>query len=354
MNVELAPVVQMLPQAQQDAWLGMAVVKNSIVAELTQAELNAQSLLVVDATQYAAIDGALANYRKAHTEMVELRKGFTNQIEKGITQPLMAFEKRVDPSQNEVYQRLAATSLSLRKAETNSVSQTNQINAEIAQFKAHCANEFFRVAAAYRTAIRAEITNQYTFWLNEGAAPDMVKLRVGLELIEIPAAEKFKPVLLTKEQMTEAYATLHQPDYSAIFSEMMEEMDNTFANFKSDLANKPKAIARQQEASKLANLTDTKQAIEEAAINTLIVTSEAVIIDTPKIKQTLTITIVESEAWAKTIMAGFIANMPAMVKYIRVKSWANLSIGQMAEYLGKLATETEIKINGVEYASVER
>lgn len=349
---ELAVIEKLTPQHQ--AWISLAEAKNDVLAELTQAELNAQSLLVVDATSHAAIDAALASYRKAHTEMVELRKGFTSQIEKGITQPLMAFEKRVDPANNEVYQRLNATSLSLRKTEAGNVAKINQVNAEIAQFKAHCTNEFFRVAAEYRTAIRAEITNQYTFWLNEGVPPDMVKLRTGLELIEVPAADKFKPVLLTKEHMTEAYATLHQPDYAAIFSEMMEEMDTTFANFRSDLANKPKAIERQQQAAQMADLADARQTTDEAAINTLIVTSEAVMFDTPKIKQTLNIIIVESEAWAKTIMAGFIANMPAMAKYIRVKSWANLSIGQMAEYLGKLATESEIKINGVEYASVER
>lgn len=356
MNNELAiaPVVQMLPQAQQDAWLGMAVAKNNVVAELKAAELNAQSLLVVDPSNYNTIDLALASYRKAHAEMVDIRKGFTNQIDAGIIQPLMAFEKRVDPAKNEVYQQLLQTSLRLRKEEADRVARINQVTMEITSFKAHCSNEFFRCAAEYRTAIRGEITKQYEYWLNEGKYPNLDQLRVGLEAIPTPAPAKFKPVYITGEQMQEAYGTIHKPDYAAIFEEMVEEMKETFANFSSDMANKTAAIERQHEIHQLATIQEQSQLAEETAINTLIVNSEAVVIAEPTIRRTYTITIIESEAWAKNVIAGFIANLPALGKYIRVKSWAKLTIGQMAEYLAKLATDTNTKVNGLQYESIER
>jgi hypothetical protein len=353
MNTELAPVVQLLPEPQREAWLGMAVAKNEIVTELKQAELNAQSLLVVS-DNYADIDAALANYRKAHAEMVEVRKGFTNQIDAGIIQPLMAFEKRVDPKSNEVYLRLSQRSLALRKEEADKVARINQVNQELASFKAHCTNEFFKCAAEYRSQIRAEITKQYEYWLNEGKQPNLEQLASGLEAIPTPAPAKFKPIYITTEQMSEVYNAIHKPDYSSIFEEMVAEMKETFANFDSDLANKSAAIARQHEVTQLNTLHEQSQLAEETAINTLIVNAEAVVIAEPTIKRTYTILTVESEAWAKNVIAGFITNLPALAKYIRVKSWAKLTIGQMAEYLAKLANDSETKVNGLTYESIER
>jgi hypothetical protein len=339
---------------QHEAWIRMADAKNEILANLQQSELNAQSMLVVHGSDYKEIDNALAAYRKAYSDMVELRKSFTNQIDRGIIQPLMAFEKRVDPKANELYQRLERNSLALRKEEADRVARANQINQELASFKAHCTNEFFRCAAEYRASIRREITKQYEYWLNEGTAPDMDKLRKALEMVPVPSVGKFSPVLITKEQMTEVYQGIHKPNYETIFAEMMGELDGTFANFKSDLANKKQAIARQKDAEQLAAIQQQHQVAEETAINTLIATSEAVVITEPTIKRTYTITVIESEAWAKAVMAGFITHLPHLAKYIRVKSWSKLSIGQMAEYLAKYANDTNTQIQGLQYESIER
>jgi hypothetical protein len=339
---------------QHEAWIQMADAKNSLVDELRQSELQAQSLLVVDTSTYQNIDTALATYRKAHSDMVELRKSFTNQIDKGIIQPLMAYEKRVDPKANEVYQRLEKASLALRKEEADRVTRINQVNQELAQFKAHCSNEFFRCAAEYRAAIRREITNQYAYWLKEGTMPDMKLMKDAMSLIDVPSITKFRPVLITKEQMKAVYDEIHKPNYQSILEEMIEEMDATFANFKSDLANKSAALARQKEAQQLADIQQKQQLAEESAINTLIATSEALVIAEPTIKRTYSIVVVESEAWAKNVIAGFISNMPHLAKYIRVKSWSKLSIGQMAEYLAKLATDTDTRVNGLTYESIER
>ena len=61
---------------------------------------------------------------------------------------------------------------------------------------------------------------------------------------------------------------------------------------------------------------------------------------------------VESEQWAKAVMAAFIVNLPNLGKWLRVKSWGNLKIGQMADYLGKLATETGVVFTGLEMEEV--
>jgi hypothetical protein len=353
MSNELAiQVANLTPQHQ--AWIGMAEAKNGLVADLTEKELAAQAILMVDAKDHVAIDAALLKYRKAHADMVDVRKEFTNQIDAGIIQPLMAFEKRVDPKANAEYQTLDATSLALRKRASEQAAAQNAINQELASFKAHCTNEFFRTAADYRTLLRRETLNVYEYYLKGKLTPDTEKIRKHLSDVHIPGCTKFIPIRITADQMTEIYNELHHPDYENILEEMLGEAEKVFANFSSDLANADAAIAAQKQSTELADLAQNKQVEEETAINTLIATSEALVIDTPKIKQTLTITIVESESWAKAIMAGFISNLPALAKYIRVKSWSKLSIGQMAEYLAKLATDSDIKIKGVEYASIEK
>lgn len=345
-------VANLTPQHQ--AWIGMAEAKNNLVADLTEKELAAQALLMVDKTDHAAIDKALLAYRKAHTEMADTRKAFTSKVTEGIIDPLMAFEKRVDPSKNVDYIALDNASLALRKKLAEEAAAQNAINQELASFKAHCTNEFFRTAADYRTMLRREITTVYEYYLKVKQAPDPDRLNKHLADVPVPGATKFLPVRITSEQMIAIYNDMHKPDYNAVLEEMCKEAQTVFASFESDVANADQAIASQQETAQLAEIASQKQVAEETAINTLIVSAETVIVETPKIKQTYQITIVESEAWAKAVMAGFITNLPSLAKYIRVKSWSKLSIGQMAEYLAKLATDSETKIKGVEYVCQER
>lgn len=349
-----APVT--LTEKQQAAWLAMASQKNKLANELQQKELKAQAILLPVATckEYGKIDTALAEYRKAHTEIVETRKAFTNQIDAGITQPLMAYEKRIDPKVNETYLLLSNSSLQLRKEETSKATQQNLKNQAIANFKAHCANEFYKAKEDLRGKIRKEISNQYQIHLQNRISPTIEKINELLRILKPEQSAKFNTNVLTNEELAVVYDTLMKPDYEEIYTHGKDLLISTFSNFDSDLANTKAAIAHQQQAEQLAEAKAATQVAEETAINTLIAHSETVIIDTPKIKKTLVVTVVESEQWAKTIMAAFITNMHHMGKYIKVKSWSKLTIGQMAEYLGKYSTETGAQIANLNYEEVEK
>lgn len=347
----LGELVQHQLTKQQIAWIGLANGKNKLMDQLTKDELNAQALLCGEG--HEQIDANLAAYRKAHTEMIERRKEYTNAIDAGIVQPLMAFEKRVDPKTNQAYADLAALSLSLRKQAEAKAATTNARNAETAAFKAHCQNEFFRVCAEYRTAIRAEIVKQYAYWLEIGTPCDIAGLKANLLLIQVPPVKKFIASYLTPEEMGGIYGGIPKPDYASVYVEMMSYADETFAHFNSDLANKTAAVAHVTQNAALESQAEARQVNEDIALNTLIATAETVVIDTPKIKRTLVITVVESEGWAKQIMTAFITNLPSLGKYIKVKSWAKLSIGQMAEYLSKYSTDEEKELPGLKYETKE-
>ena len=343
-----------ISEAQAAAWLGMAEQKNIIAADLQTYELQAQGLLlpVQNSQLYSEIDAALAAYRKLHTDTVEHRKGFTNKIDAGIVQPLMAFEKRIDPKVNEAYVELTARSLSLRQQEAANAAAANVKNQAVANFKAHCVNEFYRVAEELRGKLRREIGHQYKLHLEQRISPTMEKIKELLKLIPIPPTAKFTGTVLSTEELGEIYKGLNKPDFADIFNDAFILLETTFANFDSDLANAAAAIAHQKEQEQLAEVQAAQTLAEEMAMNTLIATSETVVVDAPKVKKTLQITVIESELWAKTIMAAFITNMQFMTKYIKVKSWSKLSIGQMAEYLSKYSTEEGVQLKGLQYEEI--
>ena len=346
---------QALTEKQQSAWLGMANQKNALTSQLQGLELKAQAILLISgASTYAEIELALAAFRKAHTEISETRLAFTSMVDAGIIKPLMAYEKRIDPKGNEAYIALTAKSLTLRKAEAERANTQNLKNQTAASFKAHCANEFYKAGEYLRSSLRKEISNQYQLHLTQKIAPTLPKIKELLQTIKPQGNSKFITTILSNEELGAIYAELTKPNFEAIYQDAYLVVNTMFANFDSDLANAAAAIAHQLEVEQLAEAHATTQMAEEMAINTLIATSEAVIIDTPKIKTTLVITVIESEQWAKAIMAAFITNMHHMGKYIKVKSWSKLTLGQMAEYLGKYSTESGHQIANLIYTEMEK
>lgn len=355
MNTTQIATIPALTEPQINAWLGMATTKNQLTDQLQSLELAAQAILlpVIGSEDHAAIDAALAEYRKAHTAIVDTRKPFTNTIDTAIVQPLMAFEKRVDPKVNSEYNMLVAKSLQLRKIEADKAAAVNLKNSVIAQFKAHCINEGQRCLTELGNELSRAISAQYKMHLESRLSPELDMIKEKVRAIAPPMMTKFETTVLTAAELQDIYAEIEKPNYDEVYQGAEDLIDRTFANFDSDLANAAEALKHQQEQAQLAEIEANKKLAEEQAINTLVVHSEAVVIDTPKIKKTVQIIVVESEQWAKAVMAAFITNLPHLTKYIRVKSWSKLSIGQMADYLSKFATDEGVAFNGVELKEVE-
>ncbi len=343
-----------LSERQQNAWLKMAAAKNQLTETLSGLELKAQGLLlpIKNSNDYAAIDAAIADYKKVHAEMIEKRKHFTTAIDSGIIQPLMAFEKRIDPKTNADLIAASTLSLSLRKIEQEKAALQNAKNAEVAAFKAFVQNEFARVVHEYRTDIRKETARYYKSCLETNNNTETELAKKLLKEIAPPKINKFNASYISKEEMTLIYAEIRKPNYEEIISDLLEEFDTMFANFESDVANAAAAIKHQQQQQKLFEMEEEKKLNEEMAINTLIASSESVIVEASKIKTYLQIVVIESESWAKSVISAFIINLPHLTKYIRVKSWSKLSIGQMADYLSKLATDEGVSFPNLQFTEI--
>lgn len=356
MTNELAPLPQSVSVEQANAWITLAEGKNNLMQHLSAQALAMQKILIDlnKCEDYRKIDESLATYRKQHDEMVKTRKAFTSQIEKGIIQPLMAKEKEVDPKENPLYNEMANKSLQKRKEEAAAAEKENQRLRELGEFKAHVQNGWLAVELAYTKALRDKVLENYTTDLSAGVRRRIEDTTLTLDSVEIPKMEKFTASIITREEMASIYNSIPKPNFDDICVKIGTEQVDMYRNFESDLKNKEQAIAHQKNAALLKEKDDENKAKSEAAITTLITTSEVVEVVAPKIKKSVKVVIVESPEWAKAVIAAFITNLNDLAPYIRVKSWSKLSIGQMADYLGKYATDTGDSFAGLQLEELEK
>lgn len=349
--------IETTPSTQQiEAWVQLAQSKNELTQKLANSELALQKILLdVNVNDHKAIDEALAVYRKSHTMLIESRKEFTSIIEGNIVQPLMQFEKRSDPKVNANYLDLTTISLNLRQIAAKKAHEFQALENEKNMFTNHCINEFLRIESKYIQDLNNAIDENYENHLtNNIVTPHLLVIEGSLRAVKIDAIRKFVPVIITKEQMQELFLKVEQPKYNEILENKISQLPHIFINYESDLANAAAAIEQRELDAKIAAKEIAHKLEAETAINTLISQASTPVVETPKIKVELKIEVINSPEWAQLIMTQFIANMPTLVKYVRVKTWDNLSIGQMATAISKHASETGETFKGIIYTEINK
>jgi hypothetical protein len=351
---ELAKIETTPQPAQIEAWVQLAQKKNELTQKLANSELALQKILLdVNVNDYKTIDEALAVYRKSHTSLIETRKEFTSIIDANIVQPLMQFEKRADPKVNTLYLELTTTSLNLRQIAAKKAHEFQSIENEKNMFTNHCINEFLRIESKYIQDLNNEVDSCYSQFLSQGIKePMLAEVEAFLRGVKLDAIRKFVPIIITKEQMQELFLKVEQPKYNDILENKIAMLPQIFINYETDLANAAAAIEARELEAKIAAKEIEQKLEAETAINTLISNASTPVVETPKIKVELKIEVINSPEWAQLIMTHFIANMPTLVKYVRVKTWDNLSIGQMATAIAKHATDTGETYKGILYSEL--
>ena len=353
-SLELAKLETTPQPAQIEAWVQLAQKKNELTQKLANSELALQKILLdCNVNDYKTIDEALAVYRKSHTSLIETRKEFTSIIDANIVQPLMQFEKRADPKVNTLYLELTTTSLNLRQVAAKKAHEFQSIENEKNMFTNHCINEFLRIESKYIQDLNNTIDIGYAANLTlDTPTPNLIDIEGNLRAVKIDAIRKFTPGIITKEQMQELFLQLEQPKYNEILENKISMLSQIFINYATDLANAAAAIEARELEAKIAAKEIAHKLEAETAINTLISNASTPVVETPKIKVELKIEVINSPEWAQLIMTHFIANMPTLVKYVRVKTWDNLSIGQMATAIAKHATDTGETYKGILYSEL--
>lgn len=325
----------------QQGWLKLAEIRIDLFDRLRldelacQAELNRIQDLPLEKMQ-SALKNAKFNLNEAKRKRLE----FTRMIDDKLTGPSMEFEKRMAAMIDEASKYELAARLDMESKAIESQLLQN----EIAQFKAHVINEWTRIAHEYRSNLQKMIDSSYINCIKaknpvEQLHAMVADLKVILSKFALGNFNKFDTRLIESEQALEIFHSIdkYNPDNDLAYYQTLAE--ERFAMYAHDLANEESLAKLEQEQQiRVANAEQELKA--DIATNTLIAQAETLIVDTPKVKREIKIVVIESEAWAMAVMSNFIKNWQHVNKYVKVKSWAKLSIGQMADALAKHISET--------------
>lgn len=338
----------------QKGWLHMAGIREQLFTDLQNAELSIQGIITPasDSQDLATVQAAINTAKATIKEAKEKRLAFSRLIDEKLLTPAMEFEKRMIAT----IEGVSTHELELRKKAEQDAQKKQAHANELAAFKAHVTNEWYRIAMQYRSALDQEITATYVSNLRGNVTIDrktlLPAIADSLRTITLPSPNKYQRTLVTDDEAKEVVATIRPYDPAPDLQKAIDGLEERFSMYENDLAN-PEEAAKATENEQSDKHQQQNQALAaEQATNVLIAAAETIQIDAPTVKRELRIIIIESEQWAMAVVANFMKNWQYVNKYVRVKSWNKLSIGQMADALAKHISETGEQLRGLQTEEV--
>ena len=325
----------------QQGWLKLAEIRIDLFDRLRLDELACQAEL--KDIENLPLEKMQANLRNAKFNLSEAKRkrlDFTRMIDDKLSQPSMEFEKRMAAMIDE------ATKLELaaRLDNESKAKEAQLLQNEIAQFKTHIVNEWTRIAHEYRSNLQKMIDSSYINCIKAKNPVDQVlamveDLKVIMSKFDLSSFVKFNRMFITDQDALEIFHSIDKYEPAGDLAYYQTLAEERFQMYAHDLANE-ESLAKLLQEQQIRVAAAEQELAADIATNTLIAQAETLIVDTPKVKREIKIVVVESEAWAMAVMTNFIKNWQYVNKYVKVKSWSKLSIGQMAEALAKHISET--------------
>jgi len=338
----------------QSGWIKLADIKTALFNDLERAELAVQAYM--NGIEGNPLDVVQHNIKSAKQVMADAkakRLEFTRMIDEKLITPATAFEKRMA----EQIEQATAIELEMRKQAAENAQKQQAIANETAALKAHIVNEWFRIAAQYRHELERVTLESYQNCLKEKhpthSIPAMVQdMKRILNAWNLPEFQKFERKLVSDGLAKEIYDSIEKYNPADDLETAIKNISIIWSTYANDLANADVAIESIEKHKQIAEMAFEMDLEFETATNALIAEAETLIVETLKVKKEMKIVIDETEQWAKTIVSNFVRLWPYCNKYVRVKSWQKLTIGQMADALAKHVNETGNVIPGIEMIEV--
>lgn len=348
-------IIKDLTQLQQ-GWLKMSQIKKLSFDELQRMELELQAIVKDMATHgvLAEVQDAIKKGNAKLGELKDCRLRFTRLLDEKLITPSMEFEKR----SGELMAPIISHELQLRIKASEKANEKAAYDREVALFKAHITNEYYRIAAEYRVKLKNEYAKQHISALEArmpvaGVKDLVAKIKQFLPTIPLPIFIKFQRTLIADADAMPIFKAI--PAYTGQKQDLeqsFKDVDVLFATYAQDIANADAAIKAQVEDNAQYEREISDALAVESATNNLIAqgSNSLTLTGGAKLKKSLVAVIDNTEANAIAIVAGFMKNWAAAKSYLKVKSWDKLSIGQMAEALGKLKTDNnDLQITGLQF-----
>jgi hypothetical protein len=338
----------------QSGWIKLADIKTALFDELQRAELAVQDYM--NGIEGNPLDVVQHNIKSAKQVMADAkskRLEFTRMIDEKLITPATAFEKRMA----EQIEQATAIELEMRKQAAENAQKQQAIANETAALKAHIVNEWFRIAAQYRHELERITLESYSNCLKEKHPPHSIPAMVQdmkriLNEWKLPEFQKFERKLISDGLAKEIYDSIEKYNPADDLQTAIKNISVIWSTYANDLANVDVAIESIEKHKQVAEMAFEMDLEFETATNALIAEAETMIVETPKVKKEIKIKAEETEQWAKTIVSNFVRLWPYCNKFVRVKSWQKLTIGQMADALAKHINETGNVIPGIETIEV--
>jgi len=338
----------------QSGWIKLADIKTALFDDLQRAELAVQDYM--NGIEGNTLDVVQHNIKSAKQVMADAkskRLEFTRMIDEKLITPATAFEKRMA----EQIDQAGAIELEMRKQAAENAGKQQAIANETAALKAHIINEWFRIAAQYRHDLEAITLESYSNCLKNRVPADQLKaMTADMERIlnnwKLSEFEKFERKFVSDGMAKEIYDSIQKYNPADDLQTGIKNISVIWSTYSNDLANAEVAIESIEKHKQMAEMALEMDLEFETATNALIAEAETMIVETPKVKKEIKIQVDETEQWAKTIVSNFVRLWPYVNRYVRVKSWAKLTIGQMADALAKHINENGNVIPGIETIEV--
>lgn len=335
---------------QQSGWVKLSDIKSALFDELQRAELAVQDYINgIEGNPLDVVQHNLKSAKQTLADAKTKRLEFTRMIDEKLITPTMEFEKRMAAN----IESGSAIELQMRKEAAEDAEKRQAYANEAAALKAHIVNEWFRIAAEYRFELERITLESYQNCLKAKhpvhSIPAMVQdMKMILDGWKLPEFEKFERKLIPDGHAKEIYDSIEKYNPAEDLQTAKNNVSAVWSTYANDLANADAAIESIDQHKKLAEMALHVEIDLETSTNALIAEAETLIVETPKVKKELKIVSEETEQWAKTIVSNFVRLWPYCNKFVRVKSWQKLTIGQMADALVKHINETGNAIPGIQ------
>lgn len=345
----------------QKGYLLIAQKRSETSAMLEKDELEIQRILkdITLDQDWESVKNRIKEARDLAEASKQKRLIFTTFIHENIVVKAMEFEKRnttliTDAGNHE---------FALRKKAQAEQAEREAHSKELNSFRAHLQNENFRIAAEYRFELEKMASESYATALKQKQPVKEIKayiekIEAFMRDIKVGKMQKFELLKLTKEEAKKEFEGVTAYNPAADLEAAIEKMKLLFDNYKADLKN-AEAAAEAVEKQLKVEEHKMEEAVEvESASNILIAQAGVVSVTgsaAPKIKVKTVIVEEATEAWAFAVITQFVKHSQSVKQYLKVRTWSNLKVSQMADALGALITEDpEIKLTGLKTTIEEK
>jgi hypothetical protein len=349
-----------LPEAKKKGWELIGKGKLIMDQELQRHDIVImQHFAGYDQMDQPALELAIKAYKSTWDLIVETRKKFTMFLD-NVKDQCMIIEKKYDPKNNETFKKAVARELELRQDAFNEQQAVQNKSNEETAFRTFVINQFHDMVSDYRSKLATIVQKAYETCLTQRTPIDQVPVAINAALAAMRETrpkdmQKFTRFSHhTKEEAQAIFATIQQPDYQAVFNEVLKAAQEKFELYPNDLANAESALANQQVMFQNQQAQAAQQLQAEQAANTLAAQAAALTLAPAGVKGVTETTEIKLQdfdwVWAARIIAAFMAHYQACVAKVRVKKCHSLTVAQMAAALDAAG----VKVEGVEYQILKK